>query len=329
MPYSGPYPQTVQTYSPFAPRSRSTSSFPEIPDSWACDYCKVATFRTYEETLEHEKSCSMNQTCLYTLESTVPGRRNISPALNQSSSSVKRTMVLALPSDKDSLSDRQCYVRSHFVELFEADEVAKQQRHSKGAQKLHVGQIGLRCIHCSKFLPKDRAERSVCYPSSISRIYQTVADMQRFHFESCSGISHEMKNLYRSLKTTRPRGGTSPQNYWIESAKALGLVDTPNGIRFAERSIQTNQQVRYAPSLSYHFRTPLPGDVSPPVSPQRDDSPIPLTPDSESRSLSSLPNYHSESSDCEMLDRDFEANMLLALKNPRVSSSNSQHPKAN
>lgn len=143
-------------------------------------------------------------------------------------------MSLAMPTDADSLSDRQCYVRTEFVEVFEATERDVAARHSKGAQKLVAGQVGIRCIHCRHLRPKDRAERAVCYPSSISRIYQTVADMQRFHFEQCREIPPEIRKIYKSLKTTRPRGVGSPQQYWIQSAKLLRLADTKVGIRFED-----------------------------------------------------------------------------------------------
>lgn len=141
-------------------------------------------------------------------------------------------MLLAMPSDKDSLSDRQCYVRSEMVEIFAATEKDVAARHSKGAQKLVMGQVGIRCVHCKHLRPRDRAERAVCYPSSVSRIYQTVADMQRFHFEQCRDIPDHVRQIYKKLKTTRPRGVGSPQTYWVSSAKTIGLVDTEGGIRF-------------------------------------------------------------------------------------------------
>jgi hypothetical protein len=145
----------------------------------------------------------------------------------------QKRMLLAMPTDNDSLSDRQCYVRSEMVEIFAATEKDVSARHSKGAQKLAVGQVGIRCVHCSHLRPRDRAERAVCYPSSISRIYQTVADMQRFHFEQCREIPNETRKIYKSLKTTRPRGVGSPQTYWVQSANLLDLVDSEDGIRFA------------------------------------------------------------------------------------------------
>ena len=144
----------------------------------------------------------------------------------------QKRMLLAMPADNESLSDRQCYVRSEMCEIFAATEHDVSARHSKGAQKLVAGQVGIRCIHCAHLRPRDRAERAVCYPSSISRIYQTVADMQRFHFEHCKEIPKHVQNVYKNLKTTRPRGVGSPQTYWVQSAKQLGLIDGGNGICF-------------------------------------------------------------------------------------------------
>jgi hypothetical protein len=140
-------------------------------------------------------------------------------------------MSLALPTDSESLSDRQLFVRAEMIELFAATDKDVSARHSKGAQKLVEGQVGIRCRYCKHLRPRDRSERAVCYPSSISRIYQTVADMQRFHFEQCKQIPSGVARHYKSLKTTRPRGTGSPQTYWIQSAKLLDLVDTPCGIR--------------------------------------------------------------------------------------------------
>ena len=139
--------------------------------------------------------------------------------------------ILSTHDDGNSLSDRQCYVRSHFVEAFVAVASDVGARHSRGAQKLNVGQVGLRCAYCATLKPRDRAERAVCYPSSISRIYQTVADMQRFHFENCVAIPPRVLHAYKSLKTTRPRGQGSPQSYWDRSARDIGLVDTGDGIQ--------------------------------------------------------------------------------------------------
>ena len=132
--------------------------------------------------------------------------------------------------DKKALSERHCYVRQCYIQAFTATASDVSSRHSKGAQKLmSQGQVGVRCIFCSHLPQGDRAERAVCYPRSISRLYQTVADMQRFHFENCRCIPIKTKNMYQALKTSRKRGQEKPQDYWIRSAQELGLYDNPDG----------------------------------------------------------------------------------------------------
>jgi hypothetical protein len=278
------------------------------PKRWACDYCNVATFLSYDEACAHEEACARRHQGHYARLNPRPPVRSFAPtsgsglgALYHASQEVgpmphgsrwnarpgppipmlpteknyrmqhqghqgygdyrggydmdeyqypqhqhqrepeqRRGTVLSLSTDSDSLSDRQCYVRTTMVEIFAASEKDVAARHTKGAQKLMVGQVGIRCVYCSHLRPRDRAERAVCYPSSISRIYQTVADMQRFHFEQCTEIPNEVREIYKSLKTTRPRGVGSPQTYWVQSAKILGLIDSDDGIRFQEDNSGSN-----------------------------------------------------------------------------------------
>lgn len=320
MPY-GPYSQRPYHHQPyhhstFAPQPNVQHSAESTPDSWACDYCKVATFATFEEAYAHEQVCPMNQNILSTNHDYHEPRSD--------KDTQQQSMTLAMPADKNSLSDRQCYVRSDFVEIFCADANDVAARHSKGAQKLHVGQIGIRCKHCTNFHTKKRAERAVCYPSSISRIYQTVADMQRFHFEVCTAIPMEMKTLYKNLKTTRPRGMGSPQEYWIASAKEIGLIDTDQGIRSSQTLSASSEEYRYQTKNIGGGATPM---STPPASPMamsitHSSSLPPLSPESQSTAQSPVPHEHnSESSDSEMPDRDMEANMLLALRNPQTRIS--------
>ncbi len=306
--------------------------------SWACDYCQVATFQTFEEACEHEKTCPMNQNALGTESSQFTSQQQYTQDTLQSPSRKSEILLLSMPGDKDSLSDRQCYVRSHFVELFAASEADVASRHSKGAQKLHVNQIGIRCKHCIHIRSKDRAERAMCYPSSISRIYQTVADMQRFHFAVCEAIPSEMKSLYKTLKTTRPRGVGSPQAYWVSSAKELGLFDSEYGIRYKCTSEQLTPYSQFPPTQpsspmqnsisSTHSSinsSPTPvmtrTEVSSPIIGYHSSSLPPLSPESHS-TTQSLSNEQCEGSEYHLSDRDSEANMLLALKNARTNISN-------
>lgn len=62
------------------------------------------------------------------------------------------------------------------------------------------------------------------------RLYQAVADMQRFHFNKCHAIPSDILTVYNQKKTTRPRGQGSPQSYWVIAAAMLNLTDSPIGI---------------------------------------------------------------------------------------------------
>lgn len=342
----GSYRQPVQPLMPRVNQNPYSTmaherSYVQEQGQWACDYCKVATFTTFEETARHEETCPMNRSALsvHPYPSVSPTHLQYTHHFNKVSSRVSSQMLtLDMPSDEDCLSDRQCYVRSNFVELFAATEADVAARHSKGAQKLHVNQIGIRCKHCKQIRSKDRAERAICYPSSISRIYQTVADMQRFHFMSCTCIPDDMKEKYKKLKTTRPRGVGSPQAYWISSAKESGLVDTKFGIRYEPRSEQTLTFPKYAtttvssfsslsscsantnqPNLSPGHGLQRQGQSSPTLMQPSTYLP-PLSPESQSTSHS-LSHEQSDCSDFDMASRDSDANMLLALKNPRTDLS--------
>lgn len=321
-------------------------------ESWACDFCRVATFKSFREACDHEENCPFNQqktmrqnvgssstlVCSITKEKKIP-RTWRSPYLpsskftkncRMSEDNIKTRLLLSLPSDKESLSDRQCYVRSHFVEIFEASEGDVEARHSKGAQKLVEGQIGLRCMHCLDMFGKQKAERATCYPSSISRIYQTVADMQRFHFEACAGIPNNMKEYYKTLKTTRPRGQGSPQSYWITSAKTVGLVDSKFGIRMNQnkKHLERRSNVQYPSSPQATSSLSSEGSVTDITTVNGTSSTTCSSPNYVLHSQTSLPQLSPESSSYVVRripknNRDpssdqrascSDANMLLALR---------------
>ena len=138
---------------------------------------------------------------------------------------------LAMPSDKDWLTPLHCFVRLHCVEVFTAtkNDVATP---SKGKRKaIQVGQVGIRCPHCSgTTMNKARERGSVYYPTSISSIYNATMNLLQRHLHSCPSVPDEIMRRYETLKADDARSGTS-KRYWIESALSLGLVDTIEGIR--------------------------------------------------------------------------------------------------
>jgi len=71
----------------------------------------------------------------------------------------------------------------------------------------------------------------VSYPSLVSGIYNSVQQMFRLHFDCCLSMPPEVRKKIETLRaSSSSRGGR--KQYWIDSAKRLGLVDTSHGIHF-------------------------------------------------------------------------------------------------
>ena len=139
---------------------------------------------------------------------------------------------LALAEDKAALSPLRCFLREQ-VCAFSATEEDIVVR-APTTFSISVGQVGIGCIHCVQQPAKDRSNRAVCFPFSIGRIYQSVADIQRFHLGECKMLPAEVRQKFLALQSASSKGskGLATRQYWVTSAKKIGLVDTPQGIRF-------------------------------------------------------------------------------------------------
>ena len=104
-----------------------------------------------------------------------------------------------------------------------------------------IGQVGIRCKHCasisSNITTGDRnqsnvLQHAVLYPSCIGAIYNIVQQMYRLHFEQCPYIPDELKSCVAKLKDSHTSNRGGRKQYWIDSAKRIGLIDTLFGIHF-------------------------------------------------------------------------------------------------
>lgn len=150
-------------------------------------------------------------------------------------------IILALPEDKMALSPLRCFLRSQVCAFSATNEDIAVRAPTTFSIK--VGQVGIGCIHCVNQPSKDRSNRAVCFPFSIARIYQSVADIQRFHFGECKMLPPEVKEKFLSLQRASSKGskGLATRQYWVTSARKLGLVDTPQGIRFGRDPTKKEQ----------------------------------------------------------------------------------------
>ena len=229
------------------------------PESqWICDFCNVAAFATYEDACAHEEVCKQSHGFVHrhkgippTIRETQSGSfvshisscdEDVSTAgsvtmhvehssLSSPSHGFTGALCLAMEeSDREWLSELNCYIRSHCVEAFSASEEDVSRSSKRG--RITINQVGIRCRHCVSVSTKDKAVAAVSFPTSIGGIYESVKRWQRVHVEVCEAIPQEVRNTLAALSNTNVWVPTTRQ-YWTDSARAIGLVDTHEGIRFS------------------------------------------------------------------------------------------------
>jgi len=143
-------------------------------------------------------------------------------------------VALGLAEDTKYLSKLRCFLRSNIC-VFTAS-VGDINVRSPTTPGVKVGQVGVGCIHCLSLPPNQRTNRSVCFPNNISRMYQSVADIQRFHLADCKMMPPDVRAEFVKLQSESDKGsrGLSTRKYWDDSAKALGLADSSGGIYFCK-----------------------------------------------------------------------------------------------
>jgi len=141
---------------------------------------------------------------------------------------------LAIPEDKDWLSDTDCFVRRN-LEVFCAsnDDIFSAQTDRKFP--ITLGQVGIRCIHCAATSEGARGN-AVNFPYSIDGIYEVVRELQKLHLESCVNLPAETSQEMANLKTSTSLSSVL-RRYYVLAAKALGMIDTPEGIRMSGETL--------------------------------------------------------------------------------------------
>jgi hypothetical protein len=152
-------------------------------------------------------------------------------------------VVLYTPEDDQSLSQYQCVVRKQ-IELFEAGPIDVDTNAQGRNKPIILGQVGIRCLHCSMIHPKRRTRGATYYPSKFNGFYQAAQNMASGHL--CEHCPHVPGPLRRQLLILRERKSSAGggKDYWAGAIKSLGVVeDTEQGIlRFNKDSLRTGRE---------------------------------------------------------------------------------------
>jgi hypothetical protein len=134
---------------------------------------------------------------------------------------VTGSISLHTPEDDDVLSPLHCFMRKYCVEAFSAtaEDVATPRYGKSHGFKVEVGQVGIRCLHCKDQSPGKRAERAVCYPSSLRNIYHSIETWQRRHSLVCKRITPWVKkSIVDLMESSKTRAG-GRRKYWEDAAR--------------------------------------------------------------------------------------------------------------
>jgi hypothetical protein len=144
--------------------------------------------------------------------------------------------ILYTEDDDHNLSAYQCLVRQQ-IEIFQAlagdVEASAQGRNIPIA----LGQVGIRCRHCSHLSPRHRNPASCYFPRKLCGIYQTAQNMSSVHLrDKCVLVPTTIRQKLLFLKEQKATN-TGGRKYWINHAATdLGVCSIEGqGMRFLPR----------------------------------------------------------------------------------------------
>lgn len=88
------------------------------------------------------------------------------PQYNTAKLTGRPSVTLYISCDDDSLSEYQCLARKQ-IELFEAGREEVESNAQGRNRPIVMGQVGIRCRHCTMLPPKHRARGAVYYPAKL------------------------------------------------------------------------------------------------------------------------------------------------------------------
>jgi len=176
---------------------------------------------------------------------------------NSNPPSPSSRVLLGIPEDKEWLSDMDCFIRRN-LEVFcaTAEDVDLAQQDRK--YPITAGQVGIRCVHCALAGGRNACRgNAVAYPYSISGIYEGVREFERLHLGSCKHLPTAMKQKLDGFKGSSSLSSVL-RKYYVLAANALGMYDSPDGIRSGGESVPLGPSVAFAftegPSVSEAMR---------------------------------------------------------------------------
>jgi hypothetical protein len=142
--------------------------------------------------------------------------------------------VIYMSCDDDSLSEYQCLVRKQ-IELFEARREDVDSNAQGRNRPIVMGQVGIRCRHCTMLPPKHRARGAIYYPAKLYGLYQAAQNMASSHLcEHCQHVPRDVRAELLKLRDRKSSAGGG-KKYWADGVRILGVFEDEDGLRYEKR----------------------------------------------------------------------------------------------
>lgn len=175
--------------------------------------------------------------------SLVNNSRNDNKSNNNKATTVEGRFPVVLYNESDDaiLGEYQTLLRQQ-LELFQADghDVINGTFRQGRTTPIQLGQIGLRCKHCSTASLAIRTKGSVYFSQTIKGMYQIAQNMSKVHLcERCTRIPQDIKRRMVVLRSRRNRA-SGGRAYWIRHLREMGIYEDGTVLRARDREDKKN-----------------------------------------------------------------------------------------
>eukprot|EP00934_Nitzschia_sp_Nitz4_P004038 Nitzschia sp. Nitz4//scaffold95_size97785//60021//61599//NITZ4_004672-RA/size97785-augustus-gene-0.109-mRNA-1//-1//CDS//3329560487//4028//frame0 len=163
---------------------------------------------------------------------------------------------LFLDYDVETLTEYQCLLRQQ-IELFEAGPEDIKASAQGRNNPILLGQVGIRCRHCTQLPLKCRPRGAVYYSRTIDGLYQVAQNMSKLHFcKTCNQIPAETRAKLATLQKVNRRAAGGKE-YWSEGLRVLGVYEDGTAMRFRGSSTRSSPVVNDSLRLENNHNTAI------------------------------------------------------------------------
>lgn len=163
----------------------------------------------------------------------LPPSAAMPPSNLQNEGLTNRSAVpLYLDYDDQALSEYQCVLRKQ-IELFETRPEHIHGNAQGRNTPIYIGQVGIRCRHCSVLPKAVRPMGTVYYSRTLAGVYQVAQNMAKVHYfgNKCNQMPAAIKEQLLALQRTNKRA-SGGKEYWIDGLKVHGVYEDGKALRF-------------------------------------------------------------------------------------------------